>query len=112
MLTKKYRNLLSKSSRLELNSSSFRDSVARVYEKNTLDDVESEIITGELVSDFIADNRYQTIIDIVCNSGRYRRIAFENGAKRIIGLDFDSVAVGKANSDLLFDGEKYYCFEG
>ena len=52
-----------------------------------------------LVGDFVSKNNLQTVVDLGCNSGRYSRIAFVHGAKRVIGLDVDGGAIDKANLD-------------
>ena len=69
------------------------------YENNTSYSVASENVKSQLIARFISKNGLQTVVDLGCNSGRYSRISLKNGAKRVIGLDFDGVAVDKANSD-------------
>ena len=69
------------------------------YENNTSYNNESVMEKDRLVGDFVSKNNLQTVVDLGCNSGRYSRIAFVHGAKRVIGLDVDGGAIDKANLD-------------
>lgn len=69
------------------------------YENNTSYKDEAALAKDELVGNFVSKHNLQTIVDLGCNTGRYSRIAFKHGAKRVIGLDVDSGAIDKANLD-------------
>jgi len=81
------------------------------YEKNTSYNSISEKIKDDLVSKFILNSQAKTVIDLGCNSGRFSRIAFDNGAKRVIGLDSDSGAVDRANSDTFFKNKDFIALQ-
>lgn len=81
------------------------------YPDNTSYSDVSENVKGQVLSDFISKNKFQTVIDLGCNSGRYSRIALENGAQRVIGLDFDGSAVDKANSDTFLQSQNFIALQ-
>ena len=66
------------------------------YEGNTSYKDESTFHKDSLVGDFVSANNLNTILDLGCNSGRYSRIAFDNKAKFVVGLDVDGGAIDKA----------------
>ena len=88
-----------------------KNSYWRNYEKNTTYNLISEKIKDDMVSKFISNAKAKTIIDLGCNSGRFSKTAFNNGAKRVVGLDFDSGAVDKANSDAFFKNKNFIALQ-
>ena len=81
------------------------------YDKNTSYNSLSETTKDNLVSKFISNAQAATVIDLGCNSGRFSRIAFDNGADRVIGLDFDTDAVDTANSDTFFKNRNFIALQ-
>ncbi len=47
----------------------------------------------EIVSNFVKDFNLENVLDLGCNTGKFSEKSFTAGAKRVIGLDFDSGAI-------------------
>lgn len=50
----------------------------------------------ELVARFVQANSVVTVHDIGCNTGEYAELCLQNGAKHVVGYDFDQGAVEQA----------------
>ena len=51
---------------------------------------------AKIVKEFILNNRDQIIIDLGCNDGYYSKIAIKNGAKYVLGFDYDINSIDRA----------------
>jgi ribosomal protein L11 methylase PrmA len=81
------------------------------YETNTSYSDVSEKMKDKYVGEFVKKNSLQKLIDLGCNTGRYSLIAFENGAREVIGLDVDGGAVDKANSNNVLNSQNFIALQ-
>ena len=65
----------------------------------------------QLVGEFVSKNDLHTLVDLGCNTGRFSRIAFKNGADQVIGLDIDGNAVDKANLDTFLNSRNFIALQ-
>lgn len=63
---------------------------------NTYDDTE-KAEKAKFISKFTETVRPETLIDLGCNTGDYSKVALANGARRVIGFDFDQQALDRAH---------------
>jgi len=59
-------------------------------------DSEEEQAKREFVARFVQKNQPDMLWDLGCNSGEYSALSLENGAKYVVGFDFDQKAVERA----------------
>ncbi len=50
------------------------------------------------VADFVSSVEPHTLLDIGCNTGDYSSLALQNGARQVIGFDFDQQALDSAHA--------------
>jgi len=50
----------------------------------------------EFVASFVAEAKPDLMIDLGCNTGDYSKVSLENGAKRVVGFDFDQQSLDQA----------------
>jgi len=81
------------------------------YEKNTSYSSLAEQTKDDLVGNFITKNKPNTLLDLGCNKGRFCRVAFESGVSKVIGLDIDSNAIDKANSDCFLRSKNFIALQ-
>ena len=81
------------------------------YENNTSYEHDSALDKDRIVGDHVLNNNLKTLIDLGCNSGRYSRIAFDNKAQFVIGLDIDGSALDKAKLDEKFKNKNFIALQ-
>ncbi len=62
---------------------------------NTYSENENKL-KREFIVDQVRIAGSQTVADLGCNTGEFSRAAFEGGAKRVVGFDFDTIAINNA----------------
>ncbi len=55
-----------------------------------------ENIKTEIVKKFILKNKFSIMADLGCNDGFYSKIATDNGAKYVVGFDYDANSIDMA----------------
>ena len=79
----------SKIEKIKLNKKTYWSS----YEnENSYSDISIQKKT-DVVSDFVKKYKLEKVLDLGCNTGKFSEISFLAGAKKVIGLDFDSGAI-------------------
>lgn len=81
--------------KLEL-SSRFKTVWADYAADNSYDSIQKDE-KKQIVADFVKRNKPNFLIDLGCNTGDYSNHALGNGARNVLGCDFDLLAVNQAS---------------
>ena len=70
----------------------------KTYENKNSYVIHANTEKEKFVNNFVSSFNLKTVLDVGCNTGHFSEIAFNAGAKRVIGLDSDGNAIDEAST--------------